>query len=145
MRPNDLLGAETVLDGHDGRAAEAPAERFGRGLDAARLCRDDAEVELGQIPRIRYRLDPRREVVAAADAQALRVERMRMVGPASEDEHIRDGGEMSCEQAADRAGADDAGPHANFVRRYCRYGSGSSSDPVTRMSTSLSVYLLPCR
>ena len=71
--------------------------------------------------------------------------RTRMVGAASEDEHVRDGGEMGCEQAADRAGADDAGPHANLVRRYCRYGSGSSSDPVTRMSTSLSVYLLPCR
>ena len=143
--PNDLLGTETVLDGHDRRAVEAPAERVGRRLDAARLRRDDAEVELGQIPDIRCRRDARCEVVAAADTQALRVERTRMVGAASEDEHLRDGGEMRCEQAADRAGADDARPHANLVRRYCRYGSGSSSDPVTRMSTSLSVYLLPCR
>src|SRR5207247_4877382 len=87
----------------------------------------------------------RGEVVAAADAQAFLVQRSCVVVAPREDGRLRDRGQMRCEQAADRARADDADFHANFALRYHRYGPGSRSEPVTRRSKSHGGYLLPWR
>ena len=45
---DDLLGTQAVLDRHDPRTGEPAGERLGRALEAGRLRRDDAHVEVGR-------------------------------------------------------------------------------------------------
>ena len=145
MAVDDLLRTEAVLDRHDRGAREPAGERLGRGFEAGRLRRDDADVEVRQVARIGRRRHARREVVLSADPKPLVVQFLRMLLAAREHEHVGDLREMGGEEAADRAGTDDADSHANFAWRYFRYGSGSMSDPVTRRSSSGGRYLLPWR
>ena len=89
-----------------------------------------------EVARIGSRRHPRGEVVTAAHLEPLLVERAGVLLAPREHKNVRDRGEMCCEEAADRAGADDADSHANLALRYFRYGSGSSSEPVTRSRSS---------
>jgi hypothetical protein len=118
--PDDLLRAEAVEDRHDRRTAEPPGECVCRRLQPARLGRNDAEVEVGELVRAGGGHDARGELVPAADAQALLVESVRVIFTPGQNEHLGDGGEVAREEAADRAGADHAHPHANLAFRYRR-------------------------
>src|SRR2546430_163898 len=120
----DVLGSEVCIVGKTGHGSDTGHRRV------------DGHVEVRQLAWIRRRGHPRGEVVPAADPEPSIVQRLRMLLPAREHEHVCNLREMRGEETADRARTDDAYPHANFVCRYFRYGSGSMPEPVTRRSRS---------
>src|SRR5439155_431450 len=117
---HDLLRAEAVLDGDDRRARERAFEPRGDGADVDALAGDDHELRLAELFRFGRRAHPAEELASPRDAQALALERLRVLAPPRQDAHLGDLREMGSEQASDRAGADDADPpdHAYLVCRY---------------------------
>lgn len=81
-------------------------------VDMGRLGRDDAQVGVPELSRVRRRLELGREVVAARDAQALVAQRPRVLLAPREDDDVRNLREMRRVQAADRPGPDDADARA---------------------------------
>src|SRR4051794_18484552 len=145
LRSHDLLCPEPVLNGHDRRFGESATKRCRRARDSRPLRRDDAEIELRELARLGNRRDARGEVVAPTHPQAVLVQRLRVIVPPREHRDVRHLGQMRGEQTSDRTGTDDADLHANFARRYSRYGTGSISEPVTRRRSSGGEYRLPWR
>ena len=146
--PDDLLGAEPVLDRHHGRARQPALEPRRNGLEVGALRRENRQVGVRQRGRVVGRPHPRSEVVAPAHAQAVLLERPRVLCPPRQHPDLGDLREVGGEEAADRAGARDADAldHAAYLsRRYRRYGSGSRRAPVTRSSVSTGVNFLPSR
>ena len=109
---DDLLRPEPVLDGHDRRTRKVALERGGRLIQVSRLGRHDAQVGIPELGRIGGRLERRREVVAAGDAQAVLAQRTRVFLPPREHDDLRHLREMRRVQAADCPGPDDADARA---------------------------------
>jgi hypothetical protein len=65
-------------------------ERGGRLVEMRGLGRDDAEVGVSELGRIGRRLEAGGEVVAAGDAQAVLVERPRVLLAARENDNVGD-------------------------------------------------------
>ena len=80
MRGDDLLCAEPVLHRHQRGVGEVPGEPRGEAVEVGALARQDHEVCLGQRARVVGGGDARREVGAARDAQAVALERLRVLG-----------------------------------------------------------------
>ena len=81
-------------------------------VDMGRLGREDAQVGIPELGRIRCRLELGREVVAAGDAEAVLLECLRVLLAPRQDDDVRYLREMRRVQAADRPGADDADARA---------------------------------
>jgi hypothetical protein len=72
VRGDDLLRAEPVLDRHHRCARQRSLEPSREGLEVGALAGEDGKLGvLGEPTRIGGRFQPRREVAAARDAQAL--------------------------------------------------------------------------
>ena len=81
-------------------------------VEMSRLGREDAEVGIPELGRIRCRLELGREVVAAGDAEAVLLECLRVLLAPRQDDDVRYLREMRRVEAADRPGADDADARA---------------------------------
>ena len=115
--PHGLLGAEAVEGGHDRRLREVALERRRRVVEAGRLRGHDAEVERRDPTRVARSGDGGSNLAAAADPQAVRVQRVCMLLPPGEDADLGDLRQMACKQASDHTAADDADTLDHRARR----------------------------
>ena len=98
---DDLLRAEAVEHGHDGRAGEAAGHRPERALEAVRLRRDDDEVTSPSAAASVEAPDARLQLAPPADPEPLSLERVRVLLPPRQHCHLADLRQMPGEQAAD--------------------------------------------
>ena len=106
VRRHDLLRAEPVLDRHHRRARERPLEPRRERLEVGALAGEDRELGVRrQRRRIRGRVEPRREVAAPRDAEALLAQRGGVLLPPRQHGDLGDLREVRREKRADRAGA----------------------------------------
>ena len=103
-----ILGAEPILDGHDGRAGPVAGEPLGNRLELCRLHGDDRELGLGQRFRTGRCANRRVEIVTAGDTKTTLVQGRGVLVAPAEDRGLADAAEMAREEAADDAGSDYA-------------------------------------
>src|SRR3954453_1459892 len=132
---DDLGRADSVLHRHHHRAGPVAAELRRDLRDIAGLGREDHQVRLRQATGRCRRRDARREVGAAADTEAVCVERSGVLLAAGQRRHLGGACEEACKEAADHADSRNAD-----ARHADRVLSRNSRPPVRpdgrRMSTT---------